>query len=169
MRDNRALPAGGLDEGQRTKALLRHSVVLALVLAVSGCQVSPDMQGFLPPPPPEVLVEMEEYRYQYEEPIPSGRVVFRFRNNGEVEHRPVLLPLSDELPPIQEQLRGDTRATAAPFAGIPPRQPGETGAFAVDLVPGLRYALICFARDSQDRPHATQGMAIEFRAIEANG
>lgn len=167
MRHLRNLLVDGPDHGRLTKMLVPHWIVL--VLAVSGCQASPDLGAKLPPAPPEVLIEMEEYHYQYDEPVPSGRVVFRFQNNGEVGHRPALLPLSDDLPPIQEQLRGETRATAAPFAGILPRQPGETGTFAVDLVPGQRYALICLARDSQDRPHATQGMAVEFRALETRG
>ncbi len=141
---------------------LRRTVLLVVVIA--ACQ-SPEASSVpLPSAPPEVLVVMDEYRYQFEQSVPSGRVVFRFRNVGNTEHRPVLLPLSDDLPPIQEQLRGDVRATAAPFAGVPPRQPGESGTFAVDLVPGQRYALVCFARDAEDQSHALLGMATEFRA-----
>jgi hypothetical protein len=34
----------------------------------------------------------------------------------------------------------------------------------VDLVPGQRYALVCFARDAEDQSHALLGMATEFRA-----
>ena len=109
-------------------------------------------------------VTLTEYRITYSPPVAAGRVVFRFTNKGKLVHQPDLLPLGEEVPPIDEQLRGDERVAVAPFAGIPPRNPGETGSFAVDLVPGQRYAFVCFARDPNGASHALKGMTAEFRA-----
>jgi hypothetical protein len=110
---------------------------------------------------------MDEYTFAYDAAIPAGRVVFRFVNSGQQQHRPALLPLADDVPPILEQVRGNNRRTAAPFAGTPDREPGEIGQFAVDLLPDQRYALICFARDPDGHSHAQQGMVSEFRTPSA--
>jgi hypothetical protein len=116
-----------------------------------------------------MTVMMTEFEFSYTEESPAGRVVFRFVNDGRTQHRPALLSLPNELPPIEEQLRGSERAVVTPFAGIPVRQPGETGTFAVDLAPGQRYAFICFARDANGESHALKGMAAEFQtpSVEA--
>lgn len=137
-------------------------VIVAAVVLFVRCTPQ-TMGGALPAPPPEVVVDMHEYRYEHQQSIPAGRVVFRFLNEGNEVHRPVLLPLSEEVPPILEQVRGDVRAAVAPFARVPPRQPGDTGTFAVDLVPGQRYALICFARTADNTSHAVLGMASDLR------
>jgi hypothetical protein len=101
---------------------------------------------------------------EYDHAIPAGRVVFRFVNVGEEKHRPSLLPLPEDVPPIGEQLRGSERRAAVPFAGIREVEPGESGTFAVDLSPGQRYALICFAIAPDGESHALKGMSSEFRA-----
>jgi hypothetical protein len=106
---------------------------------------------------------MDEYRFEYDQQIPSGRVIFRFENHGELSHQPDLVPLADDIPPIDEQLRGPTRAVVFSLAGVLGRDPGETGTFAVDLAPGQRYALICFARNEDGSSHALLGMSSEFR------
>lgn len=106
---------------------------------------------------------MREYRFEYPPAVPSGRVVFRLVNAGRREHQPDLLPLGDDFPPIDEQVRGEQRRVVTPFAGVPPRGPGETGTFAVDLAPGQRYAFVCFAEDPDGRSHALEGMTSEFR------
>jgi hypothetical protein len=107
---------------------------------------------------------MDDYSFDYDQQVPSGRVVFRFVNDGDVAHQPDVVPLPDDLPPIDEQLRGDARAVVFPLAGVPARDPGETGTFAVDLAPGTRYAIICFARNEDGVSHALLGMSSEFRA-----
>lgn len=119
----------------------------------------------LPPVPPVVDVAMDEFRFSYQGPVPAGRVVFRIRNAGSVKHRLTLLPLEEDVPPIEAQLRGAERRLVKPFAGVPVRRPGKTGTFAVDLAPGRRYAIICFLRDDDGRPHALKGMTGEFRTV----
>lgn len=137
---------------------------LAVAVASTACAGSP-AEPPLPGKPPIVTVSMREHTFAYPTPVPSGRVVFRFVNEGRFAHQPDLLPLGENLPPIDVQLRGEERAAVTPFAGIPDREPGDVGTFAVDLVVGRRYALICFARDpDDDESHALQGMASEFRA-----
>ena len=133
------------------------------VAVVSACapRVQPEPEN-LPASPPVVVVTLEEYRFELPAQIPSGRVVFHVRNSGKVAHRPALLPLGD-LPPLEQQLRGEERAAVAPFAGTRTRAPGATGAFAVDLEPDTRYGLICFIRDDQVGSHALKGMYHEFR------
>jgi hypothetical protein len=136
-----------------------------LLLAGAGCSSSGPGGAPLPAAPSEVTVRMTEYRFDHPTPVASGRVVFRFENEGKLVHQPDLIVLSDNIPPILEQLRGEERAAVGQFAGIPPRNPGESGTYAVDLVPGQRYAFVCFATDpDDDESHALQGMATEFRA-----
>lgn len=140
---------------------------LVLVAVVAGaCRESASPGPALPPAPPVVLVTMEEYGFRYDPHIPAGRVVFRFVNGGRLEHRPALLPLGEQLPPIAEQVRGTRRAAVTPFAGIPLRWPRQTGTFAVDLARGQRYAVLCFVREPDGTSHALKGMASEFRAGE---
>lgn len=138
---------------------------LAVLAATAGVSCAGGSDDPLPGGPQVVTIALEEYRFTYTAPTAPGRVIFRFENKGKLVHQPDMLPLGREVPPIDEQLRGDERVAVAPFAGIPPRNPGETGAFAVDLQPGQRYAFVCFARDpDDDESHALKGMATEFRA-----
>lgn len=119
----------------------------------------------LPTASPVVVVTMREYRFDYNRTIPSGRVVFRFLNQGQVPHRPALVPLPEDLPPIDQQLRGSKRRAVSPLGGVFDRRPGTIGTFAVDLVAGRRYALICYARDPDGSSHAVKGMNSEFRPL----
>lgn len=141
---------------------------LSALLTLS-CSPDAASEPPLPPTPPVVVVTMDEYRFSYDAHVPAGRVVFRFINKGHLQHRPSLLPLSDDVPPILDQVRGADRRSAAPFAGTPNREPGEIGTFAVDLVPDQRYAIICFARDPDGGSHAQQGMVAEFRTPDISG
>lgn len=110
---------------------------------------------------------MTEYRFDYDSTVPAGRVIFKVRNTGRVAHSLSLLPLTDDIPPIDEQLRGSRRLGISPFAGVAARRPGASATFAVDLVPGARYAVVCFLADSDRTLHALRGMASEFRATPA--
>lgn len=106
---------------------------------------------------------MSEYAFAYPSSIPNGRVVFRVRNSGALDHELQLFPLAEDIPPIDAQLRGSQRRVLNALAGIPRREPGETGVFSVELVAGQRYALICFLNDG-GKPHAVEGMASEFHS-----
>ncbi len=141
--------------------------VLALVAAASvvvGCSSSPSRpRAALPPPPPVVTVEMEDFSLSYKSPVPAGRVIFRARNVGKVLHNLVVLPLEEDLPPLDEQLRGSERRVAEPFAAIRPVPPGQSREFAVELKPGQRYGMFCSVADAEGKSHATKGMNSEFR------
>ncbi|MEX2289751.1 MAG: hypothetical protein WD794_05420 [Mycobacteriales bacterium] len=114
-----------------------------------------------------VEVQMVDHRFEFATPVPAGRVVFRLTNAGRSPHNLVLIPLPEDLPPIQEQIRGTKRRLVEPYAGIYDRPPGDTGTFAVNLLPGQRYAMICTVVDADGEPHSKKGMATEFRTPEA--
>lgn len=118
----------------------------------------------LPTGAPEVTVAMRDYAFDYNHAIPAGRVVFRARNVGHTNHQLLVVPLPEDLPPIDEQLHGSTRQSLIEFGGTRPREPGESGTFAVDLVAGQRYALLCLLADGDGPSHAIMGMNSEFRA-----
>lgn len=148
----------------RTRRLALATVLTGM--AVPACR-QPAPTKSLPPRPPVleiVMGEPHELAFSLPSAIPAGRVVFRIRNAGRVEHDLVLTPLPDSLPPLHEQLSGPTRVAARPYAGVPVRAPGATGTFAVDLAAGQRYGVICFVRDANGESHASHGMSAEFRA-----
>lgn len=144
-------------------------LILLAALLFTSCGQAAREQRALPSGPPKVIVRMNNYRYEFDRAVPAGRVVFEFLNVGRVDHRPVLIPLPEDVPPIAEQVRGEDRQVATPFAGVPALEPGERGTFAVDLAPHGRYALICLARDADGTSHALQGMVAEFRTEAENG
>ncbi len=132
------------------------------VVAAAAC-VSEHPRAPLPAPVPVVTVTMTEYSFQLDRAVPSGRVVFRMRNVGRLAHSATLLPLPEDLPPIQVQLQGTERRYLAPFAGVPERPPDTSRSFAVELQPGVRYAMICYTIDPDRQNHASKGMSTEFR------
>lgn len=140
-------------------------VALASALLLASCQAAPERQAVPLPAGPEVLnVEMTEYRFDYDGAVTAGRVLLRVRNTGRVPHSLTMFPLDEDLPPIDEQMRGSERRSITPFAGIRAQQPGASTTFAVDLAPGVRYALVCFLPDAEGKAHALRGMNSEFRA-----
>ncbi|MCA1571831.1 MAG: sialidase family protein [Acidimicrobiales bacterium] len=116
-------------------------------------------------PAPEVVdVTLSEYRLSHRAPQKGGRTVFRVQNFGQLGHAPVLLPLPDDLPPIDEQLHGARRRQLLSLAELALSKPGETQTFAVELVRGRRYAFVCFLNTGPERKvHALLGMNTEFR------
>lgn len=109
---------------------------------------------------------MHEYRYDLSTTIlPAGRVVFRFHNAGTEPHSPALLPLDEDVPPIDVQVKSLERRVVAPFASVNERRPGATGTFAVDLVAGRRYAFVCYATAPDGEAHTRKGMTWETRAV----
>lgn len=140
------------------------AVALAGVLALAGCQGSgPEPTSPLFDGPQVVEVTMTEFRYDYDPSIRSGRVVFRIKNAGKLGHSLTMYPLSDDIPPIDEQLRGPDRRGVRSFAETRGMLPGGSASIAVDLAAGTRYAFICFVPDSDGTPHALKGMNSEFR------
>lgn len=137
---------------------------LVVILLTGACSSPAQRAANLPAGPPTVTVTMREYGFDYPPEVPAGRVVFRVHNAGQEPHDLSLLPLGEEVPPIDQQLRGSTRRIIAPYAAIPPRPPAANGSFAVDLMPGRRYALICFLANPDGKQHALLGMSSEFRA-----
>lgn len=141
------------------RAVVAGAVTLVACNGAERQAASPLPQG-----PQVVEVKMSEFRYTYDPEITGGRVLFRVRNSGRLTHSLSLFPLADDIPPIDQQLRGSERRSIAPFAGTRAVDAGAATSFAVDLAPGVRYALACFVTDDQDRVHARLGMNSEFRA-----
>lgn len=147
---------------RRYGALFPAVLVFLAFTSCSGRSSSSSPAAPGPQPPPVVVVTMEDYRFDYDRDIPSERVVFRVHNAGDSPHQLTLFPLPEDVPPIEEQLRGEQRRFVEPFAGIYDRAPGDSGTFAVDLEPGTRYAMVCFLEAEDGEPHWMKGMASEF-------
>lgn len=130
-------------------------------MMVAGGSCGGGSESF-PPKPQVVDVTMRDYRFEYEPPRASGRIVFRARNEGRLSHELVLVFLDEGIPPLEEQLRSSERRVVPTLAGLPRRGAGRAGTFAVDLAPG-RYGLICFLKDADGRQHDQKGMNAEFR------
>lgn len=146
------------------RRVLTAGLVIAVGVALGACSSSKRSTAAIPPAPPVVTVTMEDGSFRYDQAVPNGRVVFQARNLGTLVHNIVLLPLSEDVPPINEQLRGQERRAAQPFAGVRPVRPGDSREFAVDLEPGRRYGMICTITDAEGKSHALKGQNSEFRA-----
>jgi hypothetical protein len=137
------------------------AILVAAALPAS-CEAGGAGGAPLPPSPTNVDVVMTEYRFEHQVEIPAGRTVFRVTNAGAEPHSLVLVELTEDVPPIDTQLRSSERRGADTYAQVPERPPGSRDTFAVDLLPG-RYAFICFVRDAGGESHALKGMSSEFR------
>lgn len=151
---------------------VRSSWVAAMMLAPTlvACASGSSDGAARPPAPapvPEITVTMVDHRFEFKTPVPPGRVVFRFENAGQDPHNVIMIPLAEDLPPIEVQLRGSERRLVEPFAGIYDRPPGDSGAFAVDLFPDQRYAMVCSLTAEDGQPHWMKGMVTEFRTLPA--
>lgn len=156
------------------RASLSLRAVLAAGTLLASCSTrqignAGPLDAPLPAPAPIVEVEMRDYAFDYDSAIPAGRVVFRARNIGKVAHRLALLPLPEDVPPIDEQLASSQRRFLEPFAAFANRPPGAVGSFAVNLAPGQRYAMICYVVDADGEPHYRKGMSSEFRTPPGTG
>lgn len=121
----------------------------------------------LPPRPAAVPVTMTEFRFEYSNSIPRGRVVFEAINTGRLEHRLTLVPLPPDFPPVDVQRRNsdpekfrviDEVATSTP---VPP---GGRASFAVNLG-ASRYALFCLLAEKDGTSHYREGMVSEFKVL----
>lgn len=148
------------------------SLLVALVVATTAACASDDSREQVarppaPEPAPVIRITMVDHRFELGAPVPAGRVVFEVENAGQSPHNLVMIPLPEDVPPIDVQLRGSERRLVEPFAGVYERAPGDTGTFAVDLLAERRYALICTVSAEDGQPHWMQGMATEFRTATA--
>lgn len=141
------------------------AVAALLAMLTSGCIRLGEQAHAWPPSAPEVEVTMTDYDIEIDDPpVPAGRVVFRVDNAGEDTHRLSVVPLPEDLPPIDEQLHGDERREVTPVAGTIPRSADTGSVLAVDLEPGRRYALLCYEQLDDGTVHALLGENMEFRA-----
>lgn len=143
--------------------LLRPAALLALLAATSCSAPAKRADPILPPAPTVVTVRMVEYHLGFDPRVPSGRVVFRVANDGQLPHSLWLVPLPASIPPIMAQLHGTKRIFLAPYAGVGELGPGQASSFAADLRSGQRYGLICFDQTPAGKSEALLGMASEFR------
>lgn len=158
---------------RRTPFPIHQGGLLAVVLSVMLAACSP-LDGLAgaespggpdwPPTVPEITVTLQDGAIELDQPVPSGRVVFRVHNAGTMRHRVTLIPLPDDLLPLEEQLAGDERRSVSPLGATNTHPPGEGTAFAVDLEPGQRYGFVCFEETDDGTVHARTGENAEFRA-----
>lgn len=148
-----------------TSGLIRIAglVSSAVIISACGVPVGGESSGPLPAGPSEETVTIYDDELSYDEPVSAGRVVFRIFNAASEPHKLTILPLPEDMPPLAQQLRGSKRVALNAFAGVPPRQPGTWGTFAVNLQPNRRYALVCLMRDEEGESHARRGISAEFR------
>lgn len=139
-------------------------VALAAGLVSCSADSTATTRPVAPTAVPVINVTMSDHRFVLDRNPPPGRVVFRIRNAGEAPHHLIMFPMPEDLPPIAEQLGGFQRRYVEPFAGIYDRAPGDIGTFAVDLVAGRRYAMVCSVMAADGEPHWKKGMATEFRS-----
>lgn len=144
----------------RRRAWLSAAGLVVLVVVAGSCRDAED-QAPLPPPPAVVEVSMREYSFDYDRPVPAGRVLFEVRNDGEQRHEFVLVRLPDHTN-LEELLASPTPLALHPVFAVPPRQPDKTASFAVKLTPG-RYGIICFVQAADGDQHHQKGMFDQFR------
>lgn len=140
-------------------------LLIAATAIVGSCRGEPQQGLPLPASPPIIEVTLRDYGIEYSPPVPAGRVVFHVYNAGTTEHQLNMVPLDEGFPPIQEQLSGSERRAVAPFAGVPALAPGSRSVFAVDVIPGTRYALLCLLPGPDGIPYGVKGMNTEFRPL----
>ncbi len=148
----------------RRRPILAVAVTAALAVAAPGLASCGDERPVPRIPQAVVDLTIKEYRFDYRRPVPAGRVVFRVVNAGRQVHRVSMLELPEDFPRLERQLRGKTRRSLLPFAGIGGLSPGTSNTFAVDLARGRRYAFIDVGPAPGGRSNALLGLASEFRA-----
>ena len=157
-----------VDRGAKATVLLRRAhwprrmhVVALLALCAFWLGSCTPKTSSLPSAPASLTVTMREYRFDFNRPVPAGRVVLRVENSGTVQHQLALIKLDPDVPPLEQQLRGGSRR-AAPNIALILRQPGASRTLALDLSAG-RYGMVCFLRAPDGEAHALKGMNAEFR------
>lgn len=140
----------------------RLAGLVAAAVVTAGCASHP-ARAALPPPPQIIQVTISDDHYAYNPLIHPGRVVFNSRNVGRVAHTILIAPVSDDYPPVDEQLHGKERRSIDFLAGTR-LKPGASSSFALDLVAGQRYYMVDFDRAPDGEIYALKGLDSEFRA-----
>lgn len=141
-------------------------LITSAIAALLGSCTNSGSGAPLPSAPVVIDVRMSEYQFDYPAVVPSGRVLFRVTNTGNELHNLVMVTLDEDDPPIKAILADEVRQVLTPFAGIRDQLPGAEATFAVDLVEGRRYAMLCVLA-AQERSHAVLGQASEFQPVAA--
>lgn len=105
---------------------------------------------------------MRDHAFDYDEPVPAGRVVFRVTNRGDHPHDLVLIRLPQQVDDVNELLHSPQPRGLPPVYSLPAREPGETAMFSTELRPG-RYAMLCFVEAADGVLHYEKGMVAEFQ------
>jgi hypothetical protein len=146
--------------------LTAHLLLASCLLASASCSPGDDGSGEAPlPPKPAVLrVNMSDYNFVVPVRAPAGRVVFDVTNAGKAPHRLSLFRLADGAPPLEDQLRASPQPAEPPLQNMAALAPGANSTFAVDLVPGARYAIASLWVGATGVTDASRGMVSEFVA-----
>ena len=171
------------------------ALLLALMLALLLAACGSDDNGDAGAQPEETSVEVEESEEPEEEDgaageggaqlavtatefefsgldetVPAGETTFNFVNDGKQPHEFVMFKLAEDAPALDELIQLPEKKAEGFFEGPPSTafaKPGKSqeGAFTTELVPGGRYAYVCFVQDKKTKkPHAFLGMVGEFTA-----
>lgn len=147
--------------GRRTTSPALTAVVGVLATVAVSCAGSASGAP-LPKASPVIDVNLADNRFVFNPAVPSGQVVFRVHNAGQVDHELELIPLPPDVPPIDVQLHGAQRRNVLPLVKMAARPPNGSGTFAVNLKAGTRYALVCFLLALDGQAYALKGMNAEF-------
>lgn len=111
---------------------------------------------------------MKDNRFDFDRKsatLPSGRIVFRARNDGKLHHQVTLIALPDGFPgTLRQELEKPGRRAVPTLVQMPEKPPGAVGVFAVDLPRG-RYGLLCSVMFPDGVSHSRRGMVWEFRTV----
>ena len=112
---------------------------------------------------------LQEFAFDLEEEVPTGKVAFTLENNGEQPHEAILAKLDEDLD-LQAALESESEDEpegVETIGGVFGIEPGATYNMVLtdDLEAG-RYAFVCFFPDltegEEGTPHALKGMVLEF-------
>jgi hypothetical protein len=120
-------------------------------------------------PKADVVLTLEDYRFDFDKPIKAGRQTIRVENAAPQSHEAVLVQLAPG------KSVHDFLAWIAKPEGAPPGKPiggvtgfaqGEVNLITYDFTAG-KYGLICFVPDAKDgKPHLEHGMIKEFTVTD---
>lgn len=143
----------------RPRQAVSGLLVIALAITLTGCAFG-QAQRPVPPQPPLLEIELDDYDFAFDGPAPAGRLVIEASNVGDHPHELVLLQLPEGFSGDLEDLVG-TGTTMLPIYSLDRLRPGESGRFAVDLEPGT-YGLACFVEDEEGESHHEKGQVAEL-------
>ena len=107
---------------------------------------------------------MSEFRFVFARRIPTGRVVFKVVNGGQLPHRLTLIELPDDAPPIEELVKAEGGLDVQPVAQMRELAPnGDYDSFAFELKPGQHYAMVSLVSTPEGKVDAELGMTAELR------